>query len=462
MVFFILLYSFLTIGIAFYASRKVHTAKDFILAGRSLPIPISTFALFATWFGSETILGASSEMAEKGFPGVIQEPFGAALCLFLLGVFFARPLYRMNILTLGDFFRIRYGRTMEIVSGICLVLSYIGWIAAQMVALGIIINAVLGISIFYGIIAGSFLVVFYTYLGGMWSVSLTDFVQTIMILVGLSISFIEISNQTSILNIVQESPEGFFRLYPEKGFNNIMNYIAAWMVIGLGSIPQQDLFQRVMSSKSEKVAMVSSLLASFMYLTIALIPLFLALYARVLIPEVIEDNSQMIIPYLVKTFTHPLTQVLFFGAMVSAIMSTASGAILAPSSILSENLLKYVFGSRNHWGEKKLLFLTRISVILISIVSLLLALGRQDIFHLVEESSALSLVSLFCPLVFGLFSNRNRNITAILSLILGMLGWIIAIILETIIDPIIYGFILSFIPLGLEFAFFPKPNELNY
>lgn len=458
MLLFIFAYIILTVLIALYASLKVKNTKDFILAGRSLPVYISTAALFATWFGSETILGASSEMAKKGFPGVIQEPFGAALCLFLLGVFFAKPLYRMNILTFGDFYRIRYGRSMEILSGICLVLSYFGWIAAQMVAMGIILNTVTGLEVYWGILLGSLLVVFYTYLGGMWSVSLTDFVQMIMIVLGLSLTLFEVSFERSIMEILGLSPDGFFNMLPEKGFTNHMNYLAAWMVIGLGSIPQQDLFQRVMSAKSERVAVVSSLLASFLYLTVALIPLLLALYARVLIPEVMEEDSQMLIPNLVKGFTNPIVQVLFFGAMISAIMSTSSGAILAPSSILSENLLKYMVAGKG-WGEKRLLQLSRGSVVIVTAISVSLALGRQDIYQLVEESSALSLVSLFTPLVFGLFSRKNREVSAVLSVFFGMGGWLTAVFIDTEIDPLIYGFGFSILPMALEYFFFPKPDE---
>lgn len=458
MIGFILGYLVLTILVAVYASQKVKNTKDFILAGRSLPIYISTAALFATWFGSETILGASSEMANTGFPGVIQEPFGAALCLLLLGVFFARPLYKMNILTFGDFYRIRYGNAMEILAGICLVLSYFGWIAAQMVAMGIILNTVIGLEVVWGIILGSTIVIFYTYLGGMWSVALTDFIQSIMIVLGLSLTLYELQAEISISTVLGLAPEGFFSLLPEPGYKNYMNYMAAWMVIGLGSIPQQDLFQRVMSAKSEKAAVISSLLASFLYVTVALIPLLLALYSRLLVPEVLENNSQMIIPSLVKAFTSPLVQILFFGAMISAIMSTSSGAILAPSSILSENLLKYIVGSRS-WGAKKLLLLSRLSVLLVSIISLGIALGKQDIYRLVESSSALSLVSLFTPLVFGLFSKKNRQASAIISVLLGMTAWVIAVFLETVIDPLVYGFGCSIIPMAIEYLFFPSQAE---
>ncbi|WCL50950.1 sodium:solute symporter family protein [Leptospira sp. GIMC2001] len=458
MIAFVVIYLLVTISIGYYASTRVKNTKDFILAGRSLPLYISTAALFATWFGSETILGASSQMALEGFPAVIQEPFGAALCLFLLGVFFAKPLYRMNILTFGDFYRIQYGKKMEIISGICLVLSYLGWIAAQMVALGIILNSITGIDIVTGILLGSGIVIFYTYLGGMWSIALTDFMQTIMIILGLCLTLYEMNAKISISEVFNLTPIGFFNFLPEPGTTEYINYLSAWMVIGLGSIPQQDLFQRVMSAKSERVAIISSLLASFFYLSIAMIPLLLALYGRILLPDVLENNSQMIIPSLVKSFTSPIVQVLFFGAMLSAIMSTASGAILAPASILSENLLKYL--TLNHsWGEKKLLRYSRFSVVFIAMVGLVIALGRQDIFVLVEESSALSLVSLFSPLVFGLFYKKSTEKAAILSLFFGMASWLFAIWFDTSIEPLFYGFVASLIPLSMEYVFFQVRGE---
>lgn len=137
---FVFLYLLATLGIGFWASRKVKTTKDFVVAGRQLPLFVAASALFATWFGSETIMGASSEFAENGLLGVMEDPFGAALCLLLIGIFFARPLYRLNILTFNDFFRMRFDRRTEVISAIVMIPSYFGWIAAQLVALAIILN----------------------------------------------------------------------------------------------------------------------------------------------------------------------------------------------------------------------------------------------------------------------------------------------------------------------------------
>ncbi|MFB9865058.1 sodium:solute symporter family protein [Rufibacter immobilis] len=282
LVFFVLLYLALNVLLGLWAARRVHNTSDFMLAGRALPLPMATAVVFATWFGSETILGASAEVAEEGLMGMVEDPLGAALCLVLVGLFFARKLYRMNLLTFGDFYRVKFGRPAEVVASVCLVVSYFGWVAAQMVALGIAFNLLLGTSLWQGVLLGSFLVVVYTYFGGMWSVSVTDYLQTIMIILGLLVVTWWVMRENPISEVTATLPASFYRITPTTGtsFTGWLNYLALWLTIGLGSIPQQDVFQRVMAAKSEKVAVRASLLAAFLYVTVALLPLVLAVYAK--------------------------------------------------------------------------------------------------------------------------------------------------------------------------------------
>ncbi|TXK52419.1 sodium:solute symporter [Pontibacter qinzhouensis] len=437
LVFFILLYLLFTIGIGLWASRRVHNTKDFLLAGRQLPFYISTAVVFATWFGSETLLGASSEFAQHGLLGVIEDPFGAALCLVLVGLFFARKLYRLNLLTMGDYYRIRYDRVTEGVAAVFMVISYFGWIAAQMVALGIVMNQVFGISTTAGVVCGSLIVVAYTYFGGMWSVSITDFMQTIMIIAGLIFITYALTRQASLQEVTAQLPADFFRMTPpDRSAVTWLNYVALWITIGLGSIPQQDVFQRVMSAKSERIAVLSSLSAGVLYLTVAFMPLLLALYARLLYPEILQEDAQLLVPGLVMQSASLWVKVLFFGALISAIISTASGAILAPASVLSENLLRPLLRQPT---DTQLLQLSRLCVLLVATISLTMALMRTNIYELVSESSALSLVSLFVPLVAGLYWRKANAAGAMLSMLLGMGIWLICIAYGTTINPMLYG-----------------------
>ncbi|WP_210466381.1 sodium:solute symporter family protein [Rufibacter roseolus] len=438
LVFFVLLYLALNVLLGLWAARRVHNTSDFMLAGRALPLPMATAVVFATWFGSETILGASAEVAEDGLIGMVEDPLGAALCLVLVGLFFAKKLYRMNLLTFGDFYRVKFGRTTEIIASFCLVISYFGWVAAQMVALGISFNLLLGTTLVQGILIGSFLVVLYTYFGGMWSVSVTDYLQTIMIILGLLIVTWWVMREKPFSEVTVTLPPDFYRITPKMGtsFSGWLNYLALWMTIGLGSIPQQDVFQRVMSSKSEKVAINASLLAALLYVTVALLPLILALYAKVLHPHLLNNDAQMLVPSLILGSSPMVIKVLFFGALISAIISTASGAILAPASILSENLLRPFFQDIT---DKKLLALSRGSVLIVSVISLGFALSRNNIHELVSESSALSLVSLLVPLVAGIYLKKASATAAILSMVLGMGAWLVCRLAGTEVEPMWYG-----------------------
>ncbi|MCB0307667.1 MAG: sodium:solute symporter, partial [Calditrichaeota bacterium] len=148
---FIACYLVVTLVIGFWAARRVKSSGDFALAGRRLPMMLAGPALFATWFGSETVMGAPSVFVAEGVLGIIEDPLGAALCLFLAGVLVARPLYKLDILTFNDFYRLRFGRATELVSALFMVPSYFGWIAAQMVAMAILLNVLTGIAIPWGI-----------------------------------------------------------------------------------------------------------------------------------------------------------------------------------------------------------------------------------------------------------------------------------------------------------------------
>lgn len=439
----IIAYSLITVIIGVTASRLVKNVNDFALAGRRLPLIISASAFFATWFGAETVLGASAEFTEGGLISVIEDPFGAALCLLLVGLFFARPLYRMNILSLGDFYRNRYGKRVELITSIFMIISFFGWTAAQFVAFGTVLDIVAGTGTTAGIMVGAVIVILYTVTGGMWAVSLTDFIQTIVIITGmLAVAILLVNDAGGLDRVVSQTPEGFFYMLPEGSFSSWMEYIAAWITIGLGSIASQDVFQRIMATKSEKTAVRSAWMGSIMYLTIAFIPLLIGLCARILYPELMEGDTQRFLPLVVMKHSALWVQALFFGALLSAIMSSASAGVLAPATILGENIIRPLFPGLS---SRRLLLLFRLSVVFIALCSLVLTFFKQNIYELVGESSALTLVSLFVPLAAGIYIKRANTVGALLSILSGMGAWIVFEIVETGFPPILAGFTASII-----------------
>lgn len=430
LLFSIIAYLIVTVLVGVWASRRVKTSDDYMLAGRSLPLMLSSTAMFATWFGSETVFGASSEFLKEGLYGVIEDPFGASLCLILFGMFFVRKLYNMNLLTLGDFFKVRFGKRTELVASLFLAPPYVGYIAAQLVAMGLILNVVTGMVLWESVVISAVVVTIYTYIGGMWAITITDFVQTIIIIFGLVVLAVIMGIKAGGVNhVLSQVPEENFRFFPSLQLHEIAAWIAAWSVLGLGSLPSQDVFQRSMSSNSVKTAVASCYIAAALYLTVAMLPLFISLCTKYLYPDFVQGDTQLALPNMVLSHTTLPIQVLFFGSLLSAIMSTTSSAILAPAAIFSENLIKPL--ARRRFSDKQLLIVTKVSVLFFSALATTMACLRSNIYELVGESSILSLVSLFAPLTFGLYWKRASSMGALLSMVLGMLAWIIFEFYET-------------------------------
>src|SRR5215203_1386300 len=334
---FITLYLVASIAIGIYAAMRVKNTADYALAGRSLPLFVIIATTFATWFGSETVLGIPSKFVEGGFSNTVEDPFGAGLCLVLVGMFFARKLYNMDLLTIGDFYRRRYGKGVEIFSSIVILISYLGWVAAQITALGVVFNLLSAgsISIVAGMAIGTAVVLVYTLFGGMWSVALTDTFQMVIIIVGLSLIAIFAADRAGGAGRVIEYAQSrdMFRFFPEGGLHEWLFWTGAAITIMIGSIPQQDVFQRVMSAKDADTSVRGPIIGGIAYMIFALVPIFIGLSAFLVMPDLanslLKEDSQQILPTLVLEHMPVWLQVAFFGALLAAIMSTASATLLA-------------------------------------------------------------------------------------------------------------------------------------
>ncbi|MGB3608098.1 MAG: sodium:solute symporter family protein [Psychroserpens sp.] len=453
--FFIILYLLLTLGIGFWASKRIKTSGDFSLAGKSLSTPLVAVTLFATWFGSGSIMGNAGYFIKDGFSAYVTLILSTAICLVIVAFFYVRKLYRLNIVTVNDFFKIKYNKTLETTSSIIMVFSYPHWIAAQFVALAYLFNSLMGIPIHYGILLGASIVVFYTYIGGMWAVAYTDMVQSIMILIGITILLIEIISQSGgITPIFASQKESFFNLYPTGGIEDWSDYIALLLAFTAGAIPAQEIYQRVFSAKTIKSARNGLLLGGLLLVIVSSVPLIIGLGGVYLNPNLITNGDyQNVIPALVNSMMGLPVQILFYGALISALLSTCSGAMLAPASVIGENLIKPYAPQIT---DKKLLLYTRLSVVLVAIISCYFAYGDGDIVRLIEASLALILVCLFAPFTFGLFWKKASVDGAWCAMGFGGLTWFICLMIDTTIDPTIYGFISSC--LGMLVGSLLKPD----
>jgi len=427
---FVIVYLLATIALGLWAARRVKNTADFAVAGRHLPLVMIVTTTFATWFGSETVLGIPAKFVEGGLKSVVEDPFGSSLCLVLVGVFFAGKLYRMTLLTISDYYRQRFGRGVEVACSLIIIASYVGWVAAQVTALGLVFNLLSGgaISAPLGMIIGTMSILAYTLFGGMWSVAVTDFVQMIILVAGLAVIAVFAADLAGGAGqvIALASSRDLFSFLPEPSFHGIAFFLGAAVTVMLGSIPQQDVFQRVMSAKDVKAATRGPVIGGVCYFLFAFVPMFLVSCALIIMPEeaarLLREDPQKVLPTLVMEHMPFVIQVLFFGALLSALKSTASATLLAPSVTFVESIWRL---AQPRMSDRAQLLAMRITVLCFAAIVCGWAIGSQgtSIYDMVSASYQLPLVGAFVPLVAGLYWNRATNQGAVFSIVLGIAGY---------------------------------------
>ncbi|WHZ16225.1 MAG: sodium-solute symporter, putative [Nitrospira sp.] len=427
---FVILYLALSVGIGLYAATRVHSSGDFAVAGRRLPLPVVTATVFATWFGAETVLGISATFVKDGLRAVVADPFGSSLCLILAGLFFARRLYRLNLLTIGDYYRLRYNRAVEVLCTLCIVASYLGWVSAQIKALGLVFNIVTDGAMGQpaGMVLGAAIVLTYTTFGGMFSVAVLDFVQITIIMGGMLYIGSVVSGLAGGVEqvVAHAAAAGKLDFFPPARLDAWIPFLGAWVTMMFGSIPQQDVFQRITSARDERTAVRGSVLGGSLYFCFAFVPMFLAYSATLIDPEqvagLLKRDSQLVLPTLIAQHTPVAAQIVFFGALLSAIMSCSSATLLAPSVAFSENIVK---GFMPTIGDHGLLRVMRTVLIGFTATVLLFALNSEaSIFKMVESAYKVTLVAAFVPLCAGLYWPKATTQGALLAITTGLGTWI--------------------------------------
>ena len=448
-VWFVVLYIAASIGIGLFAALRVRSTRDYAVAGRSLPFYVVTATVFATWFGSETVLGIPAQFIQTGLGGIVEDPFGSSMCLVLVGLFFAAKLYKMDLLTIGDFYRKRFNSTVEMLTSLAIVASYLGWVSAQIVALGLVFNVLSGgaLAMPLAIMLGAAIVTGYTMFGGMISVAWTDFMQMTIIIIGLLYIAWFVGDQAGGVHRVLAHAQAAGRIHfmPEAKLRDMLWFFGAAITMMFGSIPQQDVFQRVTSARTVRISVWATVAGGVLYFFFAFVPIYLGYSAFLidgdLVKSNLQNNPQHILPQLVLLHTPQLAQIMFFGALLSAIMSTASGTLLAPSVTFTENVLKRFL--RKDLTDRQFLWTMRAVVAGFAVTVTLFALNSDSgIYEMVGNAYKVTLVGAFVPLVAGLYWKRANSQGALLSIAFGMATWLAteAVAPEALVPPQLAGF----------------------
>ena len=424
------IYLAITLAIGLIASKRVRESADFIVAGRRLSLFLCTGTLAATWFGGGLCIGAASAAYGGGFLAVIADPFGAALCLFLAGLFYVRLLRRMRLMTIASFFTSRFDSRAGLVAGLCTIPAYVGWVASLMVAFGRILQSLTGIDAMTAICIGAAVVILYTIAGGMWAVTLTDAVQVVVLIVGMAIiAPIMLADAGGWTSIASRIPAERFDLIPSGGTEAWFGYARDWLVIGLGNLAGQDLIQRSLSGRDEKVAYKSAYLAGLLYVTIGFLPVLLGMAGAVVLPQLADPD--MVMMELALKYLPVALLILFTGALMSAILSSADSALLAPASVLGWDICRHLFPKLS---EGAALRVSRLAVFVLGAVALMLALRQSAVYEsaalgsavydLMVDSWSVLLATLFVPLTAGLWWSKTNAPGAFAAIIAGLIAWL--------------------------------------
>ncbi len=432
LIIFVVLYLLGTLAVGMWAGRRIKNTADFAVAGRSLPLIMVITTTFATWFGAETVMGVPAKFVQGGLNAVIEDPFGAGTCLILVGLFFATKLYKLNLLTIGDYYRQRYGKGVEVFCSVTIILSYLGWVAAQITALGLVFTVLTNgaMSPAAGMVIGTLAVLIYVVVGGFMAVAITDFIQMIVLVVGMTvIAFFAADlagGADKVLGMAQQAD--LWRLWPEPTFTDIVFFFAAAITMMFGSIPQQDVFQRVMSAKNAPTARSGAVIGGASYILFGFVPMFIVAAAVVVMGDsamdIAKNDYQRLLPTFVMTKMPLLMQILFFGALLSAIKSTSSATLLAPATSFVENILKNL---RPGMKDRQLLLAMRVTIVVFATLVLAYAIAMQgtSIYELVSSAYQVTLVGAFVPLVMGLYWKRATTQGAVLSIGAGIVVWVL-------------------------------------
>jgi len=436
------IYIVIMIAVGIYTATKTHSPAEFMVAGRRLPLWLLTTTIVATWFGGGMMIGGSGAAYDEGLLGNIADPFGATVCLVLLGLFFVRLFRRLKLFTFIEFVEQRFGPVASFIASLAGLASSLFWVSGMLVAFGIVFETLTGTPLVIGILGGAIVVIIYTTMGGMLAVALTDFVQMIVIAVGLIMLLVVVLVDSGGWGAISaQLPENTFRMYPtEHTGERWLNYLRAWVIFGIADIASQSLLGRAMAAKSERVAQNSFYLAAIGYLAFAMIPVLLGIIGSVTMPGL--GDSESIIPALAFEHLHPVAISIFVGAVLAAIMSSCDSSLLASASIVSTNLLPLV---KRAPSDKLRLQVVRWGIPGCGVIAVAGALNAQVVFDTMLDANLFMLAAVIVPFILGVWWKKANRAGALAAMSMGIVSWLTTSLLYPELPGDLIGLGVSFV-----------------
>ncbi len=381
---------FIVIGIL--DEKKIHTFTDYSIAGKNQKLFSVVMTLLATVLGASTTIGITDTVYAIGFPGIWWLAFGA-LGLILQACFLSEGVREIDADTLPDLAKKTVGRTAELLIAIIIVVSWVGVVAGQLVAMNSLISFALGKSNAWIFAVVSLIVIAYTTIGGQMSVVRTDKLQLFVIFVAvfacmLYLYFFKGGNTADVFHNIELLNESY---RPSTLFTQ-------FFVIGGVYFLGPDIMSRNFISRNGKTAKASAFISGFALLLFSLLITLIGMWLRYNVSAE-QKGAGAALMYAVSLLPKGLAILLLFG-LLSAILSSTDTCIINASSILAKDILK-----------KERVEIVRASVLLIGGLAFLLALlGRGDIMSLLTGAYSIYTPGVIFPLTVAIFAHKKQGV----------------------------------------------------
>jgi SSS family transporter len=439
---------FLYLG--YLAGKKTSdSSSDYMAANGKMPYWLVTATLLATFICGATVMGGAGTAFEYGLFDTIPDPFGAALCLIAGGLVFQGIIRKTGAVSAAAVYQGRYGVSGAFVAGLCQIMPMLFFAGAQVAATGKLFQLVLGWPFTMTCILSGIFVIVYTAFGGITAVAWTDFVQVGLLTLGVIVLFPFVLGKLNTMGghaaAVQLLGEDFFSMgNTDWSFTGIMTYLALWIGTSAGAMPGADIMSRGLIAKSPKTARWSAITAGIIMIGIGILVVLMGAWAHVFAENglftaeqsaLIEEDAELMIPLLATHLLPSWFTALFFVGLLGAIMSSADSALFAPSTIISNDIIRPIYHMRTgkSMDDKKLLTCCRICVVILGIIATIFGTFTQSVFTLEVIGFTVQIV-LFFPLTLALYWKKANRTGAIAGMIVGILWCVVMMVSQGTID----------------------------
>lgn len=414
--------------------RKAKTADIYIVAGRNLGLYMFFACLTAVFLGGSSTIGATQLGYEIGLSG-IWFVFSMGLGITLFGLLLLNKVMKFELMTISELLGKLFNTQSKLIGTLVSAIYTLMITVTQVIAIGVLLSAIFDWALIPSMLFGGGVVFFYTILGGMWSVSMTDVIQFTIMTVGMFFIMLPISLMKAggFGEIYAALPANYFNV-TDIGFVDIMKYLITYT---LGMMVGQDIWQRYFTAKTTKVAKTGGVLVGVYSLLYSLAMVLIGMSALVVLPKVTE--TQNVFTSMAFETLPPGLLGLVFAAVAAAIMSTASGTLLATSTLISRDILKDHFFK--DISDKKYLVISRITTLIVSVLAIIISLWIQELLVAIDVAYAILAGSIFIPIVFGLFWKRTTAKAAFAAILISALVVLGGLATEGLgsTNPILYG-----------------------